>query len=96
MKITEIKFFPLKKGDSKVKAFASVTFDKALCVTGVRVVEGSKGLFISFPQQLGSDKEYHDIVFPVSKEAREGLTKKILDAYKKQDQSSDDEEVPFS
>ena len=96
MKITETKFFPIKKEDSKVKAFASVTLDKAICITGIRIIDGSKGLFISFPQQKGSDEEYHDVVFPVTKEAREGFSKKILDAYKKQDQSGTDEELPFS
>lgn len=96
MKITDTKFFPLKGKDSKVKAFASVTLDKAICITGIRIIDGSKGLFISFPQQKGSDEEYHDVVFPITKEAREGFSKKILDAYKKQDQSGTDEELPFS
>lgn len=96
MKITDTKFFPIKAKDSKVKAFASVTLDKAICITGIRIIDGSKGLFISFPQQKGSDEEYHDVVFPVTKEAREGFSKKILDAYKKQDQSGTDEELPFS
>ena len=96
MKITDTKFFPIKAKDSKVKAFASVTLDKAICITGIRIIDGSKGLFISFPQQKGSDEEYHDVVFPVTKEAREGFSKKILDAYKKQDQSDTDEELPFA
>lgn len=96
MKITDTKFFPIKAKDSKVKAFASVTLDKAICITGIRIIDGSKGLFISFPQQKGSDEEYHDVVFPVTKEAREGFSKKILDAYKKQDQSGTDEELPFT
>lgn len=96
MKITDTKFFPIKGKDSKVKAFASVTLDKAICITGIRIIDGSKGLFISFPQQKGSDEEYHDVVFPVTKEAREGFSKKILEAYKKQDQSGTDDELPFS
>ena len=95
MKITDTKFFPIKAKDSKVKAFASVTLDKTICITGIRIIDGSKGLFISFPQQKGSDEEYHDVVFPVTKEAREGFSKKILEAYKKQDQSGTDDGVPF-
>lgn len=95
MKVTEVKVFPFKSKDSKVKAFASVTLDKVICITGIRVIEGSKGLFISFPQQKGSDEEYHDIVFPITKEGREGLQKKVIEAYKK-DQSAEDDAVPFS
>ena len=96
MKITDTKFFPIKAKDSKVKAFASVTLDKTICITGIHIIDGTKGLFISFPQQKGSDEEYHDVVFPVTKEAREGFSKKILEAYKKQDQSGTDDELPFS
>lgn len=96
MKVTDIKFFPVKNKDSKIKAFSSITFDKALCVTGIKVIEGEKGTFIGFPSQQGSDGDYHDIVFPVTKEAREGLTKKILEAYNKQDQSGTGEDIPFS
>ena len=97
MKVTEIKFFPVKAKDSKIKAFASVTLDKSLCITGIKIIEGGKGTFVSFPSQLGNDNEYHDIVFPVTKEAREGFTKKLLDAYKMSAiaPASDDEDVPF-
>lgn len=96
MKVTEVKVYPTKGKDSKIKAFASITLDKVICITGIRIINGSNGLFIAFPQQKGSDEEYHDIVFPITKEGREGLSKKILDAYKKQDQSEADDETPFS
>lgn len=97
MKITDIKIYPLKKkGDSKVKAFASVTLDKTVCITGIRIIEGSKGAFISFPQQKGSDEEYHDIVFPVTKEAREVFQKKVIEAFKKAGTAEAEDEVPFS
>ena len=97
MKITEVKFFPLKgKKESKVKAFASVTLDKAICITGIRIIAEINGDFIRFPQQKGKDGEYYDVVFPITKEARESFQKKILEAYKKQDQSDADEELLFS
>lgn len=96
MKITETRFYPVKAKDSKIKAYCSVTLDKAICITGIRIISGEKGMFVSFPQQKGSDNEYHDTVFPVTKEARESFSKKILDAYDKQGQSTNDDEVPFS
>ena len=85
MKITDVRVYPLSKQDSNLKAFAAVTLDAAVCITGIRVVEGSNGLFISMPQSKDAEGEYHDIAFPISKEAREELTDAVLDAYKDAD-----------
>ena len=81
MKITETRVFPLSKKDSNLKAFASVTIDDAICITGIRIVEGKIGLFMSMPQSKDNDGEYHDIAFPITKEAREELEAAVLDAY---------------
>ena len=81
MEITEIRVYPLSKEDSTLKAFASVTFDDAIVVTGIRVIDGSNGLFISMPQSKDNDGEYHDIVFPKSKEARTELQDAVIDAF---------------
>lgn len=92
MKITEVKVRKFESG--KTRGFASVTFDKLLVVTGIAIIEGKKGLFISMPQTKGKDDEYYDIVFPLTKEARESITKKVLDAYKKA-ADNDADELPF-
>ena len=90
MKITETKIFPLKdNGKSKVRAFASITFDKTFVVSGIRIVEGGKGLFISFPQTLGSDKEYHDVAFPITAEARKKISDIVLEAYESHNEGDD-------
>lgn len=81
MKITETRVFPLSKKDSTLKAFASITIDDAICITGIRIVEGKNGLFMSMPQSKDNDGEYHDIVYPITKEAREELEAAVLDAY---------------
>lgn len=81
MKITETRVFPLSKKDSNLKAFASITIDDAICITGIRIVEGKNGVFMSMPQSKDNDGEYHDIVFPITKEAREELEAAVLDAY---------------
>ena len=41
----------LKKAssDSKVKAFGSITFNDTIKINGLRIIEGSKGLFVSWP-----------------------------------------------
>lgn len=81
MKITETRVYPLSKKDSNLKAFASITIDNAVCITGIRIVEGSNGLFISMPQSKDNDGEYHDIVFPVTRDTREAIQDAVLEAY---------------
>ena len=81
MKITEVRVFPLSKKDSTLKAFASITLDDAVCITGIRIVEGKMGLFVSMPQSKDNEGEYHDVAFPITKEAREEIQDAVLDAY---------------
>lgn len=88
MKITEIR---INKYENKsTKGFASVTFDNLICVTGITILEGKNGLFISMPQNKGKDGEYRDIVFPITKEGRKAISDKIIEEYKKV------AEIPFS
>ena len=81
MKITEARVYPLSNKDSNLKAFASITLDDAVCITGIRIIEGKNGVFMSMPQSKDNEGEYHDIAFPVTKEAREKIQDAVLDAY---------------
>lgn len=74
---------------SKVKATASVVIDDAIVIKDIRIVEGSKGLFVAMPSrekrvknpEPDAKKEYIDIAHPISAEARETLINAIMDAY---------------
>ena len=44
-------------------AFASLIIDDVLEVDGFKVIDGSKGLFVSAPQHKGKDKEGNDSWF---------------------------------
>ena len=81
MKITEVKVFPVKKDNEKLKAYASVTFDDCFVVTGIKIVNGSNGLFVAMPSNKGADGEFHDVAFPINKETREFLQDTILKKY---------------
>jgi stage V sporulation protein G len=55
MEITEVRIF-LKEGqDKKLKAYATLTFDKAFVVRNVKVIEGTKGLFVAMPSRRLKD-----------------------------------------
>lgn len=55
MDITEVKIF-LKEGqDKKLKAYATLTFDNMFVVRNVKVIEGTKGLFVAMPSRKLKD-----------------------------------------
>ena len=49
MEITETKISLVTSGDSKLKAFVTVTFDNVFVVRDLKVIEGKKGLFVAMP-----------------------------------------------
>lgn len=80
----EIKIYKIKSEKSKIKAMVSLAFDKVFVVTGVKIIEGSKGLFVAFPSYKTSDGTYKDIAYPLNKEYRENMSKAIIEKYKKE------------
>ena len=90
--ITKVTFTPFNKEGNNLKGFASVTLDDELVLTGMRLISGNKGLFVSMPSALWqSDEEYHDIYFPITKELREAITEEIVEAYKNQKKKAKEE-----
>ncbi|MCH7504576.1 septation protein SpoVG family protein [PVC group bacterium] len=55
MKITETKVFLRSDGDKKLKAYATITFDDSFVVRDLKVIEGSKGMFIAMPSRKMKD-----------------------------------------
>lgn len=70
--ITEVRVTGLQNAGNLV-AVASVTFAGALVVTGVKMVNGRNGVFVSMPSRKDNDGNYHDTVFPLSKEGRDAI-----------------------
>ena len=103
MNITNIKIYRNENRESRAKAFVSFTIDDSFAVTGVSIVEGKFGLFLSMPSRKDEKSEngYRDICYPVSKEARKELEEKILKEYeeKKEDfqsaPESGNDSIPF-
>ncbi len=51
MEITEVKIFLRDNPTSKLRAYATITFDNAFVVRNIKVIEGNKGLFIAMPSR---------------------------------------------
>ncbi len=67
-------------GDSKLKAFVDVSLGGVI-VKGLRVVNGSNGLFVGMPRHQGKDGKWYDTVSLASKETQKQLSDLVLTAY---------------
>jgi len=88
----DVRVYPLKENPenpNSTKAFASITFDDMIAIKGIRVVEGSKGLFVTMPQSKDNDGNFHDIAFPVNGDLRKAMNKAVLDEYKEVTKSAE-------
>ena len=78
--ITDIRVFPIEDGKG-ILANVSVTFGGVFVVTGIKVIDGKKGAFVSMPQYKSKDGEWKDSCFPITGEFREELSDAVLEAY---------------
>ena len=83
MKITSVSIRRAEKEDSRMKAIASVLIDDEFAVHDIRIIEGTKGLFIAMPSRKTSTGGYRYIAHPISQEVRTMFEKAVLDAYEK-------------
>ncbi|PIQ87479.1 MAG: hypothetical protein COV74_00480 [Candidatus Omnitrophica bacterium CG11_big_fil_rev_8_21_14_0_20_45_26] len=51
MKITEVRIFKREDQDKKLRAFATVTFDDCFVIRDIKIIEGSRGLFVAMPSR---------------------------------------------
>ncbi len=80
MDITDIRIRKINQ-DSKMKAIVSVTFDNALAVHDIKIIEGADKLFVAMPSRKTPEGEYKDITHPINSQMRENLEHLILEKY---------------
>ncbi len=80
MDITDIRIRKINQ-DSKMKAIVSVTFDNALAVHDIKIIEGADKLFVAMPSRKTPEGEYKDITHPINSQMRASLEHLILEKY---------------
>ena len=82
---------------SKTKAFIELCLDKTLVIKGLTLVDGSQGLFLSFPSSKGKDGKYYNSIYSMDKEFTGQLEDACIKKYNETVNKSDDsDEKPFS
>ncbi len=79
MKVTEVRITPREEG--RLLAFANVTFDDCFVVRGLKVIDGSDGLFISMPSRKRPDGTYQDVAHPIDNNIRMEIEDAVMAAY---------------
>lgn len=69
------------EGDGAMKAFADIVINDAVLIKGLRVIEGTKGLFVSMPKMQGKDKKWYETIRPLSKEVKKEISDVVLSNY---------------
>ncbi|MBO5213071.1 MAG: septation regulator SpoVG [Clostridia bacterium] len=80
MMITDVKirkFF----NEGPMKAIASVTFDNALAVHDVKIINARDKFFIVMPSRKNPDGTFRDIVHPINAQFRAELEGAVIKAY---------------
>lgn len=80
LSLTEVQIWPVRNPEgSRVKAMATITFNGALRVSGCRIIEGSKGLFLSYPaeKKQGTD-QYFPLFHPVDRTMGDKIQNEVL------------------
>ncbi len=75
----EVRIHSIRPSDS-IKGTASVNINGAFAVRGIKIIEGSNGLFVSMPSYKAGN-EYKDICFPITQECRKQLHDAVIGAY---------------
>ncbi len=78
---SKIKIVPVRSQVNKCRAFVTVCFGELVFITGIKVVEGAQGLFVSFPSRTTSAQDHQKIAWLTNKALFERLEKEILDKY---------------
>ena len=59
MEVTEVRIKLVEENNERLHAFCSVTFDNEFVVRDLKIIEGTKGLFVAMPSRKLTDRCPH-------------------------------------
>jgi len=75
MEITKTIIYRVNRG--KMLAYATVTLNDSIVISGIRLYDGDNGRFILFPSRTRKKGRKFDVAFPCKDEMREMILKEI-------------------
>lgn len=80
VEITDVRLRKIET-EGKLRAYVSVTFDDSFVVHDLRVIDGTKGMFVAMPSKRLPNGDHKDIAHPINTEIREKIQNAVLDVY---------------
>jgi len=82
LKVTNVQVYLLKEAMGKTRAIARVMLNEQMQLTGIRVVDGANGLFVSYPNDPGyKGEDFRSLYYPVTRELREHVEQCVLEEF---------------
>ncbi len=82
----EVVSFKKLVGTGKTKAFADVKIANELILKGFSVTQGSKGIFVGMPRQVGKDGVWFDTVKLLNGRVKAEIESKVLEVYDRENE----------
>jgi len=90
MNITDILVKKVR-GEGRLKAYVSVTFNDCFAVHNMKVIDGKNGIFVAMPSRKTNKGDFKDVAHPITVEFRTTLQDAILEAYAQAPEGGDGE-----
>jgi len=82
LQVTGCQVYPLKDKLGKTRAIVRIVLSESMQMTGIRIVEGSQGLFVAYPNDPGyKGDDYRSLFYPLTRELRDHVESVVLKAY---------------
>lgn len=83
LKVTNVKVFPLLRNEvGKTRAMVRIVIEDQLQLTGMRIVDGSNGFFVAYPNDPSyRGDDFRSLFYPVTKDLRDHIESVVLKRY---------------
>ena len=82
LSVTAVQVYPLREALRKTRAMACVVLADQLQLTGLRIVDGSNGLFVAYPNDPSyKGEDYRRIFYPITRDLRDRIEAAVIAAY---------------
>ena len=80
MIITSIRITTPNTG-TRMIAVATITIDNMVAIHGIKLINGSDGMFLAMPSKTKGNGQFEDIVHPINTEVRNAIEQLLFKAY---------------
>lgn len=82
--VTSVQVWPFKEGPSlgHMKGLAQIVLNDQLVIRGLRIMDGTNGLFVSYPNDpFYKGEEYRSVCNPITRQLREHIENCVLEKF---------------